>query len=326
MPRFLSKSRLDDLKLTGGGGQSVNHGKRGAGSRFASLAQEPSRALRHQGQQYEIHGRGYGLNSEHPAPVVRAQRQQEVIGEKRDGYADDNHQLIEGNQTAAAAGGRDLRDVHGGRENGCADCEPPADARRDEHWKARGQCRGQGRRQKQHRGHQQHASAPKAVAQGAGRKVPGHRAPAQTAHRPAEFEASGRAAEIKIVANEGHGTGNNGGIEADEKAAQRHRRGNPKQIEFAARHAHAGGRIVRLMFRSSPTPKTSPFVIYLQPVAGMLLSRSRCCQGLESRGAPNAHFLRILPPCILQFTVAESILQPVSETACIESTLDVGTE
>jgi hypothetical protein len=58
----------------------------------------------------------------------------------------------------------------------------------------------------------------------------------------------------------------------------------------------------------------------------MLLGRSRCCQGLECRGAPIAHFIRILPPCILQFTVAESFLQPVSETACIESTLDVGTE
>jgi hypothetical protein len=58
----------------------------------------------------------------------------------------------------------------------------------------------------------------------------------------------------------------------------------------------------------------------------MLLARSRRCQGLECHGAPNAHFLWILPPCILQFTVAESFLQPVSETACIESTLDVGKE
>jgi len=44
-----------------------------------------------------------GLYTQHPAPALRPERQQEVVGKERDGDPDDNHQLIEGDEAAARA-------------------------------------------------------------------------------------------------------------------------------------------------------------------------------------------------------------------------------
>ena len=141
--RFLDEVRLDDLELATSVVWAVKHGERGPRAGRAALAQQPSRAFGHQGQQQEVESGGYGLNAQHPSPASRAQRQQKVIGKKRDRDADDDHQLVEGDQTSAAARRRHFRDVHRGYEDCGAHSKTTAYSCRDEHRKASGKRRRQ---------------------------------------------------------------------------------------------------------------------------------------------------------------------------------------
>ena len=95
----------------------------------AALHQQPARAFRNERQQQQIQQRRKHLHAEHPAPVVLAHAEQEVVGEERRRDADHDHELVERHEPAAPPRGRDLRDVDRRDQNRRADREPADDAR-----------------------------------------------------------------------------------------------------------------------------------------------------------------------------------------------------
>src|SRR5580693_3870610 len=74
----------------------------------------------------------------------------------------------------------------------------------------------------------------------------------------------------------------------------------PPSATVAAMRINLNSALVMLPLRKT---KNQAFLIYLQPVAEMLLAWSRCCQGKGCRGDPLAHGFKDFSPlaiCNLQ--------------------------
>ena len=211
----------------------------------AALDHEPPRTFRNERQQQQIQQRRKHLYAEHPAPVVLAHVEQEVVREERGRDADHDHELVERHESAAPLRGRDLRDVDRRDQYRRADREPAHDARGHESRERRRERRQQ-RRQHEQRGRaQQYLSASKSIAEHARECVACERTPAQGADRPAEPEIAAGAAESEVLANERHDAGDHRRVESQQQAADRSGERHEADVQSALPHARSARFVVR---------------------------------------------------------------------------------
>src|SRR3984957_18596624 len=81
----------------------------------------------------------------------------------------------------------------------------------------------------------------------------------------------------------------------------------PPSATVAAMRINLNSALVMLPLRKT---KNQASLIYLQPVAGMLLARRRCCQGWGCCGIPLAHGFKDFAP--LQFAIYSRRINPAT--------------
>jgi hypothetical protein len=103
-----------------------------AGLLFAALLHQPARALRDEEHRDQQKQRRQGGDGEHPAPALVTKKRQAPVGEIGEQDTGDDRHLVEGDELAADARGRDFGDIERGEEAGRTDRESAPQASEQE--------------------------------------------------------------------------------------------------------------------------------------------------------------------------------------------------
>src|ERR1039458_8363684 len=210
------------------------------GALLLPFAKQPARAFRHGKKKEEIKCRRNGIHSQHPAPIIFPDIEQKIIGEKGRRNAEDDHELIERDQTPAPFRRCDFRDINRRDKNRSADrhsAENPGD---DENSKMSCEREEKSRTDKKNsRGDQDFLSS-KTVAEKSRHGSTSQDAPAKTAHQKAKQKITAISIQAKVFLNERHSAGNDRGIKSPNKTTQRDDQGDQHYVFFPLLHIYFG--------------------------------------------------------------------------------------